>query len=86
MEPTLSAGDLLYIDPRAYHDQLPEVGDVVVAAHPYRDGVQLVKRVAESDAMTVELRGDNPTSSTDSRTLGPIRQRRLLGRVVSVAR
>jgi len=46
MRPTLAPGDRLRIDPRAYRDRPPRVGEIVVAIDPEAADRWLVKRVA----------------------------------------
>ena len=62
---------------------LPPLGAVVVAEHPQRPGMELVKRVAAVDAHhgLIWLSGDNGAASTDSGTFGPIPAGGALGRV-----
>ncbi len=43
----------------------------------------MVKRVAAVSPSGIELRGDNPDLSTDSREFGPIDARDVLGKVVA---
>jgi nickel-type superoxide dismutase maturation protease len=83
MRPTLSPGDHVLVDPCAYRRHSPGVGDLVLARHPYRRDVEMVKRVAASlpDGRYL-LAGDNPAESTDSRTLGTVSGRLIRGRVV----
>lgn len=82
MAPLLEPGDEILIDPRAYRRRRPRPGDIVVARHPYRTDVRLIKRVAAvSEDGTCTLTGDNPTESTDSRTFGAIPHTYILGRV-----
>jgi hypothetical protein len=60
MAPTLLEGDWLLVDPDAYRDALPRVGELVVAASG--DGF-VVKRVAASSAYDgVALSGDAPST------------------------
>lgn len=80
MEPALSDGDVVRI--RAGVPIV--VGDIVVARHPFKRDVLVVKRVAAIDGDRYDLRGDAPGSSTDSRTLGWFQRSRILGRVVTV--
>jgi nickel-type superoxide dismutase maturation protease len=78
MSPTLSDGDTVLIDPRA----VIGVGDIVVADHPYKSSVTILKRVADMDADgLISLIGDNEAESTDSRTLGPVSIKSIVGRV-----
>ena len=70
---------------RLHEVALPQIGDVVLARHPFMSDVELMKRV---DDICVESRrgpsnrnvlrarvtllGDNPGASTDSRSYGPV--------------
>lgn len=81
MLPLLSPEDEVLIDPRA----APAVGDIVVARHPHRGDLHLVKRLVGFDgAGRALLEGVNPEESTDSRTLGGVPLELLIGRVTSV--
>jgi len=80
MVPSLRSGDRVLVDPRS----TPEAGDVVVARHPYRSSVRIVKRLISVEADgRVSLAGDNPNESTDSRTFGTMSRSDLLGKVVA---
>ena len=82
MLPTLRAGDHILMNPHAYRDKPPRVGDVVVARHPFERGRLLIKRVSSINPKGhVFLEGDNPETSTDSHALGAIARKLLLGRV-----
>ena len=76
MAPALLAGDrLLVVRLR------PRVGDVVALRDPRAPERLIVKRiVAIDDAITVH--GDNPDSSTDSRSFGPVPPDAVVGRAV----
>ncbi len=81
MGPALKPGDWLLVDPLAYRERAPSVGDVVVAVDPRDPGRLLVKRVHRlTDDGHLELRGDAPDASTDSRTFGPLPASAVLGR------
>ena len=84
MLPLLQPGDRVLVNQGAYRSKLPEVGDLVVAYHPDRPQLLLVKRVAAvlDDGRCV-LMGDNPDRSTDSRSFGAVSVRKILGRVTS---
>jgi nickel-type superoxide dismutase maturation protease len=59
-----------------------EIGDVVVAIHPYRK-TPIIKRITGiSTSGKLFLSGDNPDESTDSRTFGEIDKKDVLGVVV----
>ena len=87
MWPHLRPDDRVLVDPRAYRGRAPERGDVVVARHPFRTDVRWIKRVASvTPSGALELVGDNPDESTDSRTQGLVQPEHLVGRVTSVRR
>jgi nickel-type superoxide dismutase maturation protease len=85
MWPHLRPGDRVLVDPNAYRRRAPGVGEVVVADHPFRSDVRWVKRVvALTSTGALELVGDNPDESTDSRTQGAVPLHQVRGRVTSV--
>lgn len=70
MLPTLRAGQFVLVEP----GRAPEPDQLVVARHPERPGLLVVKRVGHVEADGgVYLVSDNPASGTDSRTWGPVR-------------
>ena len=83
MLPTLGPGDTVWVDSRAYRDVGPDVGDLVVARHPFQANQRLIKRVEKVEEGRVFLRGDNPEESTDSRGLGALGVDRLVGQVIA---
>ena len=56
MYPTLAPGERVLFDRLAYHSERPRRGDVVLARHPTRRSLKLVKRVAAvpGDRITVQ--------------------------------
>ncbi|MHB8329848.1 MAG: nickel-type superoxide dismutase maturation protease [Acidimicrobiales bacterium] len=78
MLPTLRPGDRLL----AVRWGRARVGDLVVVADPRHGGRLLVKRVTAVGAGHLELSGDNPAASTDSRSFGPVGLGAVRGRVV----
>lgn len=81
MIPALSPGERVLFDRLAYVRGEPRVGDIVLARHPARRGVRMIKRVTEAtDEDGYVLLGDNAEESTDSRTLGPFRRGDIVGR------
>ncbi|PIE35338.1 nickel-type superoxide dismutase maturation protease [candidate division KSB3 bacterium] len=84
MTPLLKPGDEILIDPRAYRRHSPCVGDIVVARHPYRMDVRVIKRVAQVlNNDRYDLQGDNSIASTDSRSFGVVPRQHILGQVTS---
>ena len=85
MAPTLRDGDRLVVLARPFGPPaVPAVGAVVAAVDPRDPGRTLVKRVSAVDraAGTVELSGDDPGASTDSRAFGPVPLTSVVGRAV----
>lgn len=88
MEPTLSEGDRLLVDPRAYLRAAPVAGELVALWDPERPRSRLVKRVgaapipgASAAVPAVFLVGDNLAHSRDSRAFGPVPLTSLIGKV-----
>ncbi|KAA3661409.1 MAG: nickel-type superoxide dismutase maturation protease [Chloroflexi bacterium] len=84
MSPTLQSGNWLIVDPGAYQNKPPHVGDLVVARHPFRSDVKMVKRItAVTPNNHFHLQGDNPSAleSSDSRSFGLLPITHILGRV-----
>ena len=84
MIPHLQPGDELLVDHRAYRQRSPQVGDIVVAHRPDRTEITIIKRVdaVEQDGRLFLL-GDNPASSTDSRSFGLVPPENILGKATS---
>ena len=60
-----------------------DVGDIILAEHPYKSSVKIIKRIAEIESDgKLQLIGDNPAQSTDSRTFGAVSIESIVGRVV----
>ena len=79
MLPTLKSGDTVLIDPNTKI----EVGDIVLADHPYKSSIRVLKRVAEIEPSgDLILVGDNAAESTDSRTFGAVSIESIIGRVI----
>lgn len=76
MEPALRNGDcwVVRLGPRV------SVGDVVLAVHPLRPDLRIVKRVVRAEGPGWWLEGDNPEASDDSRVFGPVDE--IVGRLV----
>lgn len=86
MVPLLRPGDEVLVDPRAYSQEPPRPGDIVVARHPTQVDLKIIKRVIDvTGDGRFYLQGDNPdpTESSDSRSFGPVSLDHILGRVTS---
>jgi nickel-type superoxide dismutase maturation protease len=78
MEPTLLDGDSVLVRRGGVR-----VGDVVVATHPDRPGLLIVKRATRHmEDGTWWLEGDNPKASHDSWLFGGVDVDRVIGKVV----
>lgn len=77
MLPALAPGDLVLINP---HADL-EIGDIVLARHPFKQSVKIIKRIAEIlPGERYVLLGDNLDESSDSRSFGAIPAKDILGK------
>ena len=83
MRPTLNPDDRVLVRRTSADTDTPPLGAVVVAWHPSRPGLRLIKRLQSVGQDGMILLGDNPSASTDSRQLGPIPRSALIGVVVS---
>ena len=83
MLPALRPGERVLFDRLAYRLGQPRVGEIVLARHPARPGLRMIKRVAAQEGLgpdEIWLIGDNAEGSTDSRSLGPFGRRDILAR------
>lgn len=84
MSPLLKAGEEVLVDTRAYSRRLPEIGDLVIAIHPHRQDLRIIKRVVLVDNNgNCFLLGENKVESSDSRYFGLIELRHIIGKVTS---
>jgi nickel-type superoxide dismutase maturation protease len=83
MAPCLRPGDRLLVRRTRGRPVDRFVAGDIVAFHDPRpgEGRILVKRVRVVTASGLDVRGDNPAASTDSRSFGPVRLRAVIGRV-----
>jgi nickel-type superoxide dismutase maturation protease len=81
MRPAISDGDVIL----ASRSKRVGVGDIVLADHPYKN-VAVVKRVTAVTDGRYELRGDDASESSDSRTFGTLSRKDIRGKVVCVLR
>ena len=79
MWPTLRDGDSIEFEPIG--SSVLEVGDLVLAQHPFTPSVRLVKRISEIQEGRYLLEGDNPDplASEDSHNFGTVDRSAILG-------
>lgn len=66
MYPLLKPGDEVLWNPFGYRKNQPEIGDIVIAWHPGRSNLKIIKRIsAVLPDGTLNLQGENPFESTD---------------------
>ncbi|NNN21581.1 MAG: nickel-type superoxide dismutase maturation protease [Acidimicrobiales bacterium] len=68
MYPTFKAGDTVLVS----KSKSFKVGDLVVTSHPHHGNQLILKRILDIEGNLVELRGDNPLESSDSRQFGKV--------------
>ena len=83
MYPTYRNGTRVLVNLDVYLNQTPVPNDVILAKHPFKTGVYIVKRVSHitDDGRYLGL-GDNSFSSSDSRGFGALRLENILGKIV----
>ena len=80
MAPTLMPGDQVSVDRKAEI----AAGDIVVARHPFKKNVTMIKRVREVEENGLYfLISDNSEGSTDSRSFGSVSKKLIMGKVVA---
>lgn len=70
MAPALLPGDRLLVESLTYALRAPRPGEIVLAPDPRQPDRELIKRVASVGATGIDLHGDHPAASTDSRAFG----------------
>ena len=84
MFPLLKPGEDILVDIKAYRHCLPKIDDLVVAKHPHRPDLKIIKRVAFVDKNgDCFLVGENREESSDSRSFGFVSSQQIIGRVTS---
>jgi nickel-type superoxide dismutase maturation protease len=80
MNPTLKDGEVVLVDRNAEI----EIGDIVVARHPFERSSEIVKRVERINKQgNYFLVGDNLEDSNDSRHFGAVIREYIKGKVVA---
>ena len=81
MEGTIKEGDLITFKKLNPKNIDLEIGDIVVAFDPRMKNKLIIKRIHLIHQNKFDLRGDNHTSSTDSRVFGLIELDLIIGKV-----
>ena len=85
MLPGLKPGQRLLVKPHRLDQPLPQIRSIVVCRHPTKPDLVITKRLLGITDQQLDLRGDNPEESTDSRQYGPIAVDCLLGEATAIA-
>src|SRR2546427_10640145 len=70
MLPALRPGERVLFDRLAYVIERPRRGDVVLARHPSRPGVQMIKRAPGGGPRAAVFTGGKPAGGTDNLARG----------------
>ena len=84
MLPSFPPGQRLLVKMLPQSGKSPSPGSVVICRHPNDTNLVLTKRVWQSNGDWLELRGDNPEASTDSRQFGKVPLNSVIGVVTAV--
>ena len=84
MLPGLQPKQRLLVKAFRKNDPLPEQGRIIIARHPIQNHLIITKRLWKISDQGLELRGDNPDCSTDSRHFGLISAEHLIGEATAI--
>ena len=79
MNPTLKEGDLVLYRPIKKSILSLKKGSIVIAINPLKKDELMIKRVSKRNDLEIDLLGDNPNASIDSRHFGSIKLDQLIG-------
>lgn len=79
MEPTLRSGDFVLVSSLPYLLNTPKKGEVIAAKIK---GKVFIKRITKVESKKYFLSGDNAHDSFDSRSLGLIARKQIIGKVI----
>lgn len=84
MDPTMTNGQLFFVNKFIYFLHQPRVNDIVQSYRPDAPSELIVKRVTGIPSpYSYFLTGDNTNASTDSRSFGPVPRTLIKGRIVA---
>ena len=84
MHPTLPEGTTVLLDTAVFQHTFPQIGDIVLAQHPFQPNNKIIKRImAITEDGRYHLQGDNPeaTESSDSRSFGTVSSDYILAKI-----
>ncbi|MFL2974082.1 MAG: nickel-type superoxide dismutase maturation protease [Candidatus Thalassarchaeaceae archaeon] len=83
MWPTLVDGSIVKFE--ILDDKIPEVGQIILAHHPFRKDTRIIKRIQSIEKNKVFLIGDNPdpTASEDSHNFGMINLSQIFAKIIN---
>ncbi|MEK7516936.1 MAG: S26 family signal peptidase [Patescibacteria group bacterium] len=79
MEPTIKNGQTVLVSSIPYLFSKPKIGDIVAFG---KEGRVFIKRIARIENGKYFMRGDNSRDSIDSRQIGWIGKKEIVGRVI----
>ena len=82
MIPTLDDGDFVFFKEYAANKSILKMGDIIIFNHPLKK-IRLIKRVKTIKEFSIEVSGDNKSSSSDSNFFGAIQKEKIIGIVTS---
>mgnify|MGYP001620075050 CR=1 FL=1 len=83
MLPDFHPGDFIILNRWAYTFGVPKIGDCIALKDPRENGLVLIKRVSGVKKDGIFFRGDNSNASTDSRTIGAVARKAIIGKVLA---
>ncbi len=83
MSPLFLDEDILTVDPNAYLNVKPSIGDIILFEHPYIKNHPLVKKIIKIEENAYYVQGVNTDYSTDSRHFGAIKFEKILGKILN---
>ncbi len=86
MKPNIQSGDLIIYSTGAQEIIKVLKGSIVVLNNPLNPSSLIVKRIHDINSRGIEIRGDNPSSSIDSRQFGLINPESIIGVVKRIIR
>lgn len=81
MQPTISPNQTILVSSVPYFFALPKIDDIIACE---KSGKVLIKRITKITSKGYIVSGDNIRDSMDSRKLGVIKRKAILGKVIAI--